>query len=388
MEHRIKQITKEISEDLKELSGYIYENPELGYEEYKASKAHIELLSKYGFHVEANYLGMDTAFKASYEGKKDGPTIAYLAEYDALPEIGHGCGHNLLGATSTGAGIVLKQLIDEIGGRVMVFGTPAEETSGAKVIMVEKGAFDHVDVAIEAHPAAIYYKSGTSLALEPIEFTFRGKSAHAASDPEEGINALDAVISTFNNINALREHVLPSSRIHGVITNGGKAANIVPNLAVAQFYVRTTSKTYLNELKEKVINCAKGAALSTGTKLEINTFELPYDNLITNETLSNIFTQNLEAYGVKIPISTRTSTGSLDLGNVSQVCPAIHPYFGISDDENLVAHTKEFADASITPKAYENMEITINALVKTGADIILDEELLKIINEEFKNTPK
>lgn len=388
MPNKIKELTIEILDDLKELNKYIYNNPELGYEEFKSSKAHIELLKNHGFNVEENYLDIATAFRASYQGDKEGPTIAYLSEYDALPGIGHGCGHNLLGATNTGAGIVLKNLIDEIGGEVVVFGTPAEETSGAKVTMVNKGAFDDIDIAMEAHPAPMYYKSATSLALEAIEFIFHGKSSHAASDPEKGINALDGLIIMFNSINALREHILPSSRIHGVITNGGEAANIVPELAVAQFYVRASSKTYLNELKEKVINCAKGAALATGTTVDIRNFELSYDNLITNENLSNRFTENLDLFDANIIYGNRTSVGSLDLGNVSQVCPAIHPYFGILGNESIVAHTKEFRDATITPKAYENMVLTINALVKTGADVIKDKELLKKIKDEFNSAKK
>jgi len=383
MINRINEITNRVFEDLKELNEFIYHNPELGYEEFKSSKAHIDLLKKYGFSVEEEYLGIKTAFKAYYNGKRPGPTIAYLSEYDALPGIGHGCGHNLLGTTSTGAGIVLRHLIDEIGGTVVVFGTPAEETSGAKVIMVEKNAFDDIDVAMLAHPAAAYYKSGTSLALEPIQFTFKGKAAHAASDPDKGINALDAVIMTFNSINALREHILPSARIHGVIVEGGKAANIVPDLAIAQFYVRATTKAYLQELSEKVKNCAKGAALATGTTLELSNYELTYDDLVTNETLSEVYNKSLEVQGIKDYDKTRDSFGSLDMGNVSHVCPAIHPYFGICEDERVAAHTEEFRDATLTDLAYKNMIITINALVNTGVQVIIDEGLLEKIKEEF-----
>lgn len=383
MINRINEITNRVFEDLKELNEFIYHNPELGYEEFKSSKAHIDLLKKNGFSVEEEYLGIKTAFKAYYNGKRPGPTIAYLSEYDALPGIGHGCGHNLLGTTSTGAGIVLRHLIDEIGGTVVVFGTPAEETSGAKVIMVEKNAFDDIDVAMLAHPAAAYYKSGTSLALEPIQFTFKGKAAHAASDPDKGINALDAVIMTFNSINALREHILPSARIHGVIVEGGKAANIVPDLAIAQFYVRATTKAYLQELSEKVKNCAKGAALATGTTLEISNYELTYDDLVTNETLSEVYNKSLEVQGIKDYDKTRDSFGSLDMGNVSHVCPAIHPYFGICEDERVAAHTEEFRDATLTDLAYKNMIITINALVNTGVQVIIDEGLLEKIKEEF-----
>lgn len=388
MRNKIESLIKDVENELIDLSEYIYDNPELGYEEYKSSEAHIELLKKHGFDIEEKYLGIDTAFKAVYEGEKEGATIGYLAEYDALPGIGHGCGHNLLGTVSTGAGIVLSKLVDDIGGKVVVFGTPAEETDGAKVIMADKGAFDNIDVAMMAHPDEFFSESGRSLALEPIQFTFKGRSSHAASTPEKGINALDGVLQTFNSINALREHILPSARIHGVITEGGKAANIVPDLAIAQFYVRATTKKYLIELSEKVRNCAKAASLATGTELEIDNYEASYDDLITNQTLSDRFTNNLKEFGVEDCKKPRESFGSVDMGNVSYKCPAIHPYFSISDGEELVAHTKEFAEASLTDIAYENMKKTIGTLVLTGVDVIRDEEFLNDIKDEFYKSTK
>ncbi len=385
MKERVMTLIEEIKAELIDLSKYIYDNPEPGHEEFKASRAHVDLLKKHNFTVEEGYLGMETAFRAEYKGHKKGPTIAYLAEYDALPGIGHGCGHNLLGTVSTGAGIVLSKLIDEIGGRVIVFGTPAEETSGAKVIMVEKGAFADVDVAMLAHPDAEYYQSGSSLALEAIQFTFRGRTSHAASAPEEGINALDAVIQTFNSINALREHILPTARVHGVIIEGGKAANVVPDLAIAQFYVRATTKKYLIDLSEKVKNCARGASLATGAELEISNYELSYDNMVTNKSLSERYNENLKSLGVEDCEKTKNSTGSLDMGNVSHVCPAIHPYFGICRGSGIAAHTRELAEATLREEAHESMVKTIGALVLTGVDIIVDEGLLKNIKEEFNN---
>ncbi|MBU5254664.1 M20 family metallopeptidase [Tissierella praeacuta] len=386
MIEKINNITYSILNDLKELNEYIYNNPELGNEEFKSSKAHIELLRKYGFQVEEEYLGIKTGFKAYYKSKKKGPAISYLSEYDALPKIGHGCGHNLLGTTNTGAAIVLKHLLDDIGGTVVVFGTPAEETNGAKVKMVEEGAFEGIDVAMLAHPSSTYSKSGTSLAMEAIQFTFKGKASHAASDPDKGINALDAVIMTFNSINALREHILPSARIHGIIREGGKAANIVPDLAIAQFYVRSPRKAYLQKLTEKVKNCARGAALATGASLQISNYELGYDDLVTNETLSEIFTKNLKSQGVQNPDNIKLTFGSVDMGNVSHVCPAIHPYFGIHGDNSIAAHTEEFRDATLTDKAYENMIITINALVNTGVQVIQNKDLLEKIREEFNGS--
>lgn len=383
MKKKVEILISDIKDELIELSEYIYNNPELGHEEFKSSKAHIDLLKKHNFNVKEGYLGLETAFKAEYKSQKEGPTIAYLAEYDALPSIGHGCGHNLLGTVSTGSGIVLSKLVNDIGGRVLVFGTPAEETSGAKVMMAEKGAFDDVDVAMMAHPDANFCESGVSLALEPIQFVFKGKSAHAASAPEKGINALDGVILTFNSINALREHILPTARIHGVIIEGGKAANIVPDLAIAQFYVRATTKEYLVELSEKVKSCAKAASLATGTQLEITHFEESYDNLVTNRTLSKKYNQNLIDMGVKKYNRSKDSFGSLDMGNVSHVCPAIHSYFGISENKDIIPHTKEFAQATITEEAYESMVKTIGTLVLTGLDVILDKEFLKEVKKEF-----
>lgn len=385
MKNQIKSLIANIEDELIDLSEYIYDNPELGYEEYKSAEAHVDLLKKHEFTVEEKYLEIDTAFKAVYEGEKEGPTIAYLAEYDALPGIGHGCGHNLLGTVSTGAGIVLSKLVDEIGGKVIVFGTPAEETSGAKVIMADRGAFDNVDVAMMTHPSDDFFKSGESLALEPIEFTFKGQSSHAAAAPEKGINALDGVIQTFNGINTLREHILPDARIHGVIVEGGEAANVVPDLAIAQFYIRAKTKEYLLELSEKVKNCAKGASLATGTELEISNYELSYDNMITNQNLSSRFTENLKEFGVEACKEPKKSFGSLDMGNVSHVCPSIHPYFSISEDKELVAHTREFGEATLTDIAYKNMSKTIGSLVLTGVDIIKDEGLLKSIKDEFNN---
>lgn len=388
MKEKIITIINNLENELIELSNRIYQNPELGNQEYESCKLHTELLKKHGFNIENKYLGIETAFKAEYKSSKRGPNIAFLAEYDALPGIGHGCGHNILGTTSTGAGIVLKKIIDEIGGKVVVFGTPAEETSGAKVVFAEKGVFDDMDIALIVHPANTYSKSGTSLAMEAIQFAFTGKTAHAASSPEKGINALDAVINTFNNINALREHVRSDARIHGIITEGGQAANVVPEYAVAQFYVRATTKTYLKELVEKVKNCARGASLAAGTKLEISNYEYSYDNLVTNEKLSSVFCEQLEKLGCTKIEEAQKSLGSIDAGNVSHCCPTIHPYFDITNDTEIIGHTREFANATLTKYAYEQMKLTIAALVMTAIEVIQNDDLLNAIKEEFQNIEK
>lgn len=385
--NKLENKFNEIFGDLKELNEYIYKNPELGRKEFKACEAHKNLLKKYGFEVEENYIGIPTAYLAKYSSGKKGIKIGYLAEYDALPEIGHGCGHNILGTTSIGAGILLKEYIDKFGGEVLIFGTPAEETFGAKVDMAEAGCFDDIDVAMISHPTGKNHeKSGTSQAMEALQFTFRGKTAHAAGDPYNGINALDGVIQFFNSVNALRQQTKTSARIHGIISNGGEAANIIPDLAVANFYIREATTKEMLKLSERVKNCAKGAALATGTSLEIENYEYTFKHLVTNEKLSSIYTKNLELQGIKdIPMSD--PTGSSDCGDVSHHCPTIHTYFPISKCE-LTGHSIEFAKATITAEAYQGMKEAIFALVMTGKDILQDPNLLKEIKDEFNQMKK
>jgi|LGOV01.1.fsa_nt_gb amidohydrolase len=379
----MNKILDDINDELVGINKFIYDNPELGNEEYLACEAHINLLEKYDFEIVEQFLGIETAFKATYDSKKPGPTIAVMAEYDALPGIGHVCGHNWIGTVASGVGIVLRKHLDEVGGKVVVLGTPAEETNGAKVDMADQGVFDDIDIALMAHPSDATYVSIESLALEAIEFEFTGKAAHAAASPEKGINALDAVITTFNSINALREHVVSSTRIHGIITEGGVAANIVPEKAVAQFYVRATKKSYLKEVVEKVKNCARGAALSTGSELSIRNYEKSYDNFVSNHKLNGILEKNFELFGIVDILTDRSSMGSLDAGNVSHVCPTVHPLIAITK-EQTTSHTRALADATLEPFALKQMRKTISALSQTGLDIINNPNVLKEIKTEFK----
>ncbi|MDM8534081.1 M20 family metallopeptidase [Clostridiaceae bacterium HSG29] len=385
--YKINEEIDKIFNELIELSEYIYNNPELGNQEFLSSKAHIDFLTKYGFKVEEHFIGIETAFKAVYDSNKPGPTIALLDEYDALPGVGHGCGHNMIGAVGTGTGIIISKFLDEIGGKIFVIGTPAEETNGAKVDMANQGVFNDIDAVLMAHPADESYASIQSLAIEAIEFEFIGKAAHAASDPEKGINALDAVIGTFNGINALRQHIESSARIHGIITEGGVAANIVPEKAVANFYVRATTKKYLTELIEKVKNCARAGALSSGAELKISNYEKTYDNFASNKFFDKLLLENMKKYDVEQLMDNNTSLGSLDAGNVSHKCPAVHPMFSISKTP-LVAHTKEFAKATLTSYAYKQMKSIIGALSQTGIDLLTNADLLKKIKSDFDNAIK
>ena len=375
MKERLFVEGKNIHERLIEISDYIYANPELGNEEYKAVAVLTELLKDHNFKVEEKYFNMDTAFKATFDSGKPGLTIGYICEYDALPEIGHGCGHNMIGAISAGAGIVLSKIIDQVGGKIIVYGTPAEETNGAKVIMVEEGAFDELDCAMMVHPNDKTYASGTSSALYPIQFTFKGKTAHAASCPEQGINALNAVIQLFNGIDALRQHVTKDVLMHGIITEGGVAANIVPERAVAQFYIRAAKKATVMEVLEKVKNIARGAALMTGCELEMDRYELPYDDLNTNEILSEAFNENLRDLGITEIHQPKTGGGSSDIGNVSYVTPTIHPYLSITSCPTR-AHSRELAKATTESLGHERLLTAVLALAYTGYDVLTKKVVL------------
>ena len=360
---------QKIKDRLAEISEYIYHNPELGNQEFKAVEILTSFLEEHHFTVEREFLNIKTAFRATFDSKKEGPTIGYLCEYDALPEIGHGCGHNMIGPMSAGAGILLSKIVDEVGGRIIVYGTPAEETDGAKVILAENGVFDELDVAMMAHPASETIRSGDTIALYPLQFTYKGKTAHAAASPHEGINALNSVIQLFNGIDALRQHVTPDVRMHGIITSGGVAANIVPDEAVAQFYFRAATKETLEDVVEKVKKIAEGAALMTGATLSMERYELPYDNLVTNENLSEAFNENLRMLGIT-EIKEKKSAGSSDIGNVSHITPTIHPYIGISDC-HITGHSRALADATITPLGHERLLVGTLALAYTGYDVLM-----------------
>ncbi|HWJ76622.1 MAG TPA: M20 family metallopeptidase [Niallia sp.] len=371
----------------KDISIYIGENPELGHEEFKASKILTDTLEAHNFQVEKGTCNLPTAFRAVFDSGKPGATIGYMAEYDALPELGHACGHNLIGTMAVAAAIGLSKVIEHTGGKIIVYGTPAEETKGGKVTMAENNIFKELDVAMMVHPLDNFVKSGSSLAMDAIQFEFFGKAAHAAASPHLGINALDAVLHTFNSINALRQHVTPDTRIHGIIKEGGQAANIVPDYAVAQFYVRGAKREYVNELVKKVIKCAEGAALQTGATLKTSNYEFSYDDMITNESLSEVFTEQLEFLGVDSNAinEEKDGTGSMDMGNVSQMVPAIHPYVKICN-EPYALHTHEFREAAMSDQGRDAMILGAKSMALTGYEILTNPELLKKIKLEFGQT--
>lgn len=366
---------------LESLAITIGENPELGFEEYQASYFLASTLEQCGFAVTRGVGGLETAFAATLGSGK--PNIGLLCEYDALPGLGHGCGHNLIGAASVGAALGLAPFLGQLGGTVTVLGTPAEETGGGKVVLVEAGLFTELDAAMMFHPSNQNLLMSKNNAIDAYEFIFTGKEAHAASAPEEGINALDGVIALFNGVNALREHLASSVRIHGIISEGGEAPNIVPALAIARFYIRAPQRTLLDKVTGKVLKVAEGAALMTGTKVAWHRFEPSNDNFIPNEPLALAFGANLQKLGIREIEEAEDGGGSSDMGNVSQVVPSIHPYLSIG--ENLVGHTIEFAQASLSVRGLETMLIAAKSLAYTAFDLISNPQLLQSVQREHEN---
>jgi len=367
---------------LTELSQRIHANPELGFQEVQAVAWLTHYLEENGFSIEHGICELPTAFRGSYgQGK---PAIAILAEYDALPKLGHACGHNLIAASAVGAGVASKLVIDQFGGSVLILGTPAEELYGGKAIMADRGAFDNVDIAMIVHPGTRDTATTQSLACIALDVEFFGKAAHAASRPAAGINALEAMLLSFAAINSLRQHIRNTARIHGIITNGGEAANVVPAYSAGTFLVRAEDDVYLNELKQKVINCFIGAATATGARLEYRWGDICYAPLRNNITLAQLFRQNMESLGRKMQLSDpNKSFGSTDMGNVSQLVPSIHPSVAIAPVE-VVTHSPEFALAAASEAGIRGLLDAAKALALTVTDLIANPEIFAKVKEEFK----
>ncbi|MGC7871520.1 M20 family metallopeptidase [Desulfosporosinus sp. SYSU MS00001] len=366
-----------------EIARQIGEHPELGYKEYFASEVLSNFLKKHEFEVKKGVAGVETAFLACFKSNIPGPKIAFLAEYDALPGVGHGCGHNLIGAASAGAAVVLSKSL-ELPGEIIVVGSPAEETSGAKVTLVEEGMFKGVDAAIMFHPGSQNVPVISSLALDALEFTFHGRAAHAVAASYFGINALDAVINFFVGINSLKKQIPQDMKINGVITEGGTVPNIIPDRAVARFYLRARKRKDLDELREQVIRCAEGAAAMVSAKMTWKKFEFSYDEMRTNLTLADCFTKNLRELGIHHIAPPQTAMGSVDMGNVSRAVPAIHPYLALGSGTEI-PHTKEFAKAALSSEGEKLVMLAMQILAFTGSDVLRDKKLLQQIKKEFRS---
>jgi len=371
-----------LQDDLWYIVTKLYENPEIGFEEHKSAALITDFLADKGFEIERGIGGIDTAFKASVNGISDSPKIAFLAEYDALPALGHACGHNLIAAAAVGAGLGVKSVIDEFQGQVCVIGTPAEEGGGGKRILVEEGVFENIDAAMMFHPASKNMVTRGSLASLRLKVEFFGKTAHAAASPQEGINALDAMILMFNGINAIRQHLDIKDRIAGIITHGGDAANIIPGYTSAEFSVRGVNEKRRSEVLDKVLACADAAALATGCRFE-HTYKPGYSEIYPNPTLSRLFTENLTALGREVIMpSSNERMGSTDMGNVSKAVPGIHPYLATVPEE-IAGHTVEFREICMTEAGLNAMMDAAKALAMTGVELLLDPSLLKDARSEL-----
>jgi len=353
-----ENIIKKYKDEIFELNDHLADFPEISGKEFKSVKKIVNLLIQKGFKVEYPFAEIETAFKATINENKE-KKIAILVEYDALPDIGHGCGHCASGSISILAGLILCELKDAINGQIDLIGTPSEESGGSKVAMAERGVFDQYEFAIMIHMYNLNMVYTKLLASDRLEINFFGKASHAAASPWEGINALNAAQLMFHAIDMMRQHVKPDVRIHGYIKEGGKVSNIIPDFASIEICTRSFNRQYLDSINEWVEDCARAAALATKANVEIKKLSPSYKDLARNNTAENLLTEIYNGLALKI---TNSENGlcSSDIGNVDYICPAFHPT--ISINEPFALHTKEFAGAMKSKKTHE-------AILK-GAEII------------------
>lgn len=369
---------------LTDISRQIHQRPELRYQEHFASKLLADTLRGQGLQVEFPFGGLETAFCASM-GNGDGPTVAILAEYDALPEIGHACGHNLIAASALGAGLALAAVKDQLPGKILIMGTPAEEGGGGKIQLIEAGAFQGVDAAMMFHPFDRTVLGLDALARHTLFIDFKGKPSHAAAAPWDGNSALSGVIQSFNLIDNLRMHLRDGVRIHGIITNGGQADNIIPETAAATFSLRAPDAAYLDEVVvPRVQACVQAAALATGTTVDIR-LERGYKNVLNNWTMARTFGKHLDNTGVSYLENDPTSgIGSTDMGDVSQVVPSIHPYLAICQKGETICHQHQFQQYAGSEQGFSMMRTAARCLALTALDLLTDSALLSAVKAEFQ----
>ena len=399
LKHRACQAIDRRAAELIQTADWIHAHPEIGHQEVEASRRLSSMLESAGIPVQMGTAGMATAFKAELDGKNGArPRVAILAEYDALPGLGHGCGHNLIGTSAVGAGLALKEVMRELDGSIWVLGTPAEESaapnSGGKVHMVNAGVFQDVDAAIMFHPGTeTAITLDRSLAARGFEFYFHGRAAHAAGAPEEGINALDAVVLMYNAVSVLRQQVRSDVRIHGIILSGGAAANIIPDYAAIRYRTRADDSEYLAEVVERVLACAEGAARATGCRLEWKEYMPGYENTMPNKVLLELMSENLRSLGVQVNNERRRSgRGSTDFGNVSRRVPGIEARIAITEVLETPGHSVEFREAAGSDLGRQAMLTAAKGLAMTAIDLLCNPEHLKraktVFEEDLRKTSR
>jgi amidohydrolase len=380
---RIAAAVEGAREEILDLSHRIHAHPEIAFEEERAATWVAEALVRHGYTVEHPAGRLPTAIRATRRGGRGGPgpRIGILAEYDALPGLGHGCGHNTMAASGVGAAIALAAIADELPGEIVFFGTPAEERGSGKQIMIEDGLFEGIDAALLFHPCDRNHVQIFPLASEDVEVVFHGLQAHAAADPWKGRNALDAMILLFSSVGLWRQQLRTDARVHGIIQEGGTAANIIPERTKAWFMLRSPDQAYYEEIKARFRGLAEAAALSTETTVEV-TFSGGATTMKPNGTLERLWMANAAAYGIEDQ-GPDLNSGSTDMANVSWVCPAIHPDLAIAP-EGTPAHSILFRDAAATPRADETTLLAATLVAQTAHDLFADPHLLEAAWREFR----
>lgn len=382
---KVKTSIEENIDGYMEIVQALYDNPELGNEEFESMKLLVDYLDQAGFETQAGYV-VPTGFIGTYDSKKPGPTIAFMSEYDALPEIGHGCGHNLIAAIGVAAGEALKAVIDEYGGKVHVVGTPAEENFGGKVSMADAGVFDDVDVALMIHPDSKNGVGSRSSALVPLKFEFHGKTAHAAANPWDGISALDSAVMSYVQINALRQMAKPFTTIHGIISDGGTAPNVIPDYASTEYYFRAPTMAYAREISEKAIHMVEAISEANGTTVEYSEHTCAYDDTVINYKLADVLAEKFNKIGVEnVQPVGEVASGSTDVGAVSYKCPTIQGNIKIVD-EGISLHTREVADATISEAGKNGLIKGAQGIALTALELLENPELLAEVQAEQEKT--
>ncbi len=386
LKKEFQNIVDDISKTLVDMSNFLYHNPEIAGEENKALKLITDELERNGFKVKRGISGVTTSFFAVYNCEEKGQSVAFLSEYEALPKLGHGSAHNITSIVSVGAAIALSKLAKKLSGKIICIGTPGESKFNSKLLMLNDGIFNNIDVVMITQAGDRHCINPVFLANDGIQFTFMGKASHAAAAPQEGINALDAVIMLFNSIHALRQQLKDDARIHGIIVKGGETVNITPDLAIARFSIRAKTRKYLNEIVEKVKNCARGAAIQTGAKLKISFFEKSVDDYVGNDVLIKEYSENLLMLGENIDPNHKIS-GSSDIGNISYLIPTLCPVIKVAP-AGVELHTVEMAQSTNSKTGIHGLIVGTKALGMTGLRVLVDNDFFNSVRASFKKIKK
>jgi amidohydrolase len=382
----IDEQVERLEDELVALARAIHAEPELAFQEHASVSRIAELIERHSVRVERPLGGLDTAFRARI-GSGQGPRVAILAEYDALPEIGHACGHNLIAAGAVGAFVALAALEDRIGGTIELVGTPAEEGGGGKIRLIEAGVFDGVDAAMMFHPFDRDVLMHPALASSWLQMVFRGKPSHAAIAPEEGRSALTACMDTFRLVDGQRVRFPDGVRVHGIIRHGGDAVNIIPERAECEFSLRAPAKELLLEISAVVERCARGAATASDVEVVISARQ-GYLDMHNNEPLARRFGEHLRALG-RVPRDRdpTVGAGSTDMGDVSHRVPAIHPWLAICDEGEALCHQRRFADCAADERGMSTMLVAAKSLARTAMDVLEDSSLRDDAGAFFRQRP-